>query len=1064
MPRRQDLHRICVIGAGPIQIGQACEFDYSGTQACKALRAEGIEIILVNSNPATIMTSPDIADRTYIEPLTPEDLEVILEQERPDAILPTLGGQTALTLALELHDRGVLERLGIELLGASATSIRLAEDRELFKACMVDIGLDVARSGRARNLAEARAISIETGFPCVLRPSFTLGGVGGGIVETPEDFDAMVSWALDMSPVSEVLIEESLLGLKEFEMEVMRDQYDRAVIVCAIENLDPMGVHTGDSITVAPAQTLTDREYQRMRNASLATIRAVGVATGGSNIQFAIDPVTDRMIVIEMNPRVSRSSALASKATGFPIAKIAALLAIGYGLEEIDNAITGKTPACFEPTLDYIVTKIPRFAFEKFPDAETTLTTQMKSVGEVMGIGRTFKESLLKALRGLENGQPNLSAPAHVAELSEAELEANLSRPHVDRLWCVAHALRTGLSIARVNALTSIDPWFLGQIAQLVEAVEEIKPVESCDEIDALAWRRMKRLGIADRTIAERCHQTASAVRDARLRAGIAPVYRRVDTCAAEFESSTPYLYSTYADACEADPGEKPCVVILGSGPNRIGQGIEFDTSCVKAVMALKARGIEAIMLNCNPETVSTDHDMSDRLYFEPVDLEAVLDVVAKERPLGVIVQLGGQTPLRLTRGLNQSGVTILGTHEDVIDICEDRQRFQVFAKENGLVLPPQAIAHDASQVRQEVVALGYPVLIRPSRVLGGESMAIVRSDEELERMLSRFFLQSGAARDADALPLLLDAYLEGAIEVDVDAVSDGTHVLVGGLMEQIEPAGVHSGDSACFLPPATLSQDISEQLKTLTRQIALALQIKGLLNIQFAVQHDHIYVLEVNPRASRTIPFVEKATGVCLTSLAVGVFLGEPLPKEVPRGGRGWACKEVVLPFSRFPGAQPTLSPQMRSTGEVLAYGDSPAQAFWRAQTAVGNAPLSTKGPLLLDVAPESIAELRALREALSVHKLVAPAHCLEICQQSLELPVDPWTPGEGVTPRLVALLAPVGSTPDPATSVLFRSVLAEGLSYVSTHQALSWMLATMDVTHEVHMTTIQERLKHSL
>lgn len=1058
MPRRQDLKRICVIGAGPIQIGQACEFDYSGTQACKALREEGIEIILINSNPATIMTSTDIADRTYIEPLTPEDLERILEIERPDAILPTLGGQTALTLALELHDRGVLEKLGIELLGASAESIRLAEDRELFKARMVEIGLDVAISGHAKSLEEARAISLETGFPCVLRPSFTLGGVGGGIVETPEQFDAMVEWALDMSPVSEVLIEESLLGLKEFEMEVMRDQYDRAVIVCAIENLDPMGVHTGDSITIAPAQTLTDREYQRMRNASLATIRAVGVATGGSNIQFALDPLTNRMIVIEMNPRVSRSSALASKATGFPIAKIAALLAIGYGLDEIDNAITGKTPACFEPTLDYIVTKIPRFAFEKFPDATTTLTTQMKSVGEVMGIGRTFKESLLKALRGLENGQTDLLAPPHIASLSKEELLEKIQSFEVDRLWYVAQALRLGVSVKHINALTSINTWFIEQIAQIVLATEEL-PSDITD-LDALDWRQLKRLGLSDRTIAHCCNATESAARAARQNAGITPVYRRVDTCAAEFESSTPYLYSTYADACEADPTDTPCVIILGSGPNRIGQGIEFDTSCVKAVMALKARGIEAIMLNCNPETVSTDHDMSDRLYFEPVDLEAVLNVIDKEKPLGVIVQLGGQTPLRLTHGLNEAGVTILGTTEDVIDTCEDRERFKQFAISNDLKLPPQAIAHTPEHVRKEVASLGYPVLSRPSRVLGGQSMAILRNDNDLEVMLDRFFSSSGDAYDPEALPLLLDAYLDGAVEVDVDAVSDGTNVLIGGLMEQIEPAGVHSGDSACLLPPATLPQEITEQLESLTERIAKALEIKGLINIQFAIQDNEIYVLEVNPRASRTIPFVEKATGVCLTSLATGVFLGEPLPKEVQKGGHGWACKEVVLPFSRFPGAQPTLSPQMRSTGEVLAYGDSPQQAFWRAQVAVGNAPEMSTEPLLLDAAPESLAELRTLRDTLAKYEIMAPAHCIDACKQALELPITLWTPELNQSPRLVALIAPVGSRTQASTNTLFRHVLAEKWPYVSTIQALSWMLNTMDQNLEVHMTPIQERL----
>ena len=1016
MPRRSDIKSVCVLGAGPIVIGQGCEFDYSGTQACKALRQEGLRLILINSNPATIMTDPDMADATYIEPLVPEVVEAILRAERPDALLPTLGGQTALNLALALHDAGVLDELGIELLGAGPASIRVAEDREAFKGLVRSLGLEVARSGVARSLDEARALAAEVGIPCVLRPSFTLGGVGGGIVRSPEAFDEMVTWALDQSPVGEVLVEESLLGWKEFEMEVMRDHADMVVIICAIENLDPMGVHTGDSITVAPAQTLTDREYQVMRDASIAIIRGVGVACGGSNIQFAVDPRTGRMVVIEMNPRVSRSSALASKATGFPIARIAALLAIGYTLDELPNEITRETPACFEPTIDYVVTKIPRFAFEKFPEADDTLTTQMKSVGEVMAIGRTFGESLLKALRGLEGGTGSLLPTPALAALPDADLMRQIARPQPDRLLMMAEAFRRGHALSAIRAASAVDPWFLAEIAELVDAEREAaRPLAEID------LKRLKTLGFSDRQIAASARVDEGQVRAARAAQGLWPVFKRVDTCAAEFEAFTPYLYSTWERECEAAPEAGRRVMILGSGPNRIGQGIEFDYCCVKASWAARRAGWTSIMVNCNPETVSTDHDTADRLYFEPVDLESVLAIVEVERPDAVIVQFGGQTPLRLAVALAEAGVPVVGTPPEVIEMAEDRERFSAFARRLDLKMPAHRTARTAAEARDAAAALGFPVLVRPSHVLGGRGMAILHDAAALDLYLRSQFHpgdsptaqrpdrgraaqeraaqeraaltgaalagaaleragqghlgadpadSAGDAIDPRAMPLLIDAFLDGAVEVDVDALCDGRRVVIGGVMEQIERAGVHSGDSACLLPPATLGAEVEAELRALTRRIALELGVVGLINVQAAVLDGQIFVLEVNPRGSRTVPFVGKVTGVCMATLATQIMLGATLDDLgvvedlIPAG---FACKEVVLPLSRFNGASPMLRPEMRSTGEVMAWGPDPWGAFARAQIAASNA--ASSGALFIDADPAALdllAERLDLLDAL--------------------------------------------------------------------------------------------------
>ncbi|MBI2466928.1 MAG: carbamoyl-phosphate synthase large subunit, partial [Candidatus Rokubacteria bacterium] len=891
MPKRTDLRRILLIGSGPIVIGQACEFDYSGTQACKALREEGFEVVLVNSNPATIMTDPEMADRTYVEPLTAEVLAAVIARERPDALLPTLGGQTGLNLAVALAEEGVLERHGVELIGAKLAAIRKAEDRELFKAAMQKIGLALPRSGYARSVEEAREIVREVGYPVIIRPSFTLGGTGGSIAWNPEELDGAVRWGLQQSPVGRVLVEESVIGWKEFELEVMRDLADNVVIICSIENVDPMGIHTGDSITVAPAQTLTDKEYQLMRDAALAIIREIGVETGGSNIQFAVNPADGRLVVIEMNPRVSRSSALASKATGFPIAKIAAKLAVGYTLDELRNDITRETPASFEPTLDYCVVKVPRWAFEKFPEADQTLTTQMKSVGEVMAIGRTFKEALQKAVRSLEQDRYGLEWAG--ASPDPDTLRDRLRIPNADRVLYLAEACRQGLTTDEIAALTRIDPWFLEQIRELVAFEGAFK---RAPDLSAETLRQAKRLGFADRRLAELAGRTEGEIRLVRQAHGIRATFKVVDTCAAEFVAYTPYLYSTYEEEDEVPPTDRPKVVILGSGPNRIGQGIEFDYCCVHAAFALREAGVEAIMVNCNPETVSTDYDTSDRLYFEPLALDDVLNVVEKERPLGVIVQFGGQTPLKLAVPLERAGVRILGTLPDAIDRAEDRARFAVLLRTLGLNQAPNGSARSAEEAARIAETLGYPVLVRPSYVLGGRAMEIVYDEEQL-----RVWMRE-AVRVSPEHPILVDKFLEDALELDVDALADGRDVLIGGVMEHIEKAGIHSGDSACALPPYSIGDDQVERLRAQTRALALELGVVGLLNVQFAIKNDVIYVIEVNPRASRTVPFVSKAIGAPLAKLATRVMLGARLAElgfaetpELPHV----AVKEAVFPFA---------------------------------------------------------------------------------------------------------------------------------------------------------------------
>ena len=934
MPKRTDIQSILIIGAGPIVIGQACEFDYSGAQACKALREEGYRVILVNSNPATIMTDPGMADATYIEPINWRTVARIIEKERPDAVLPTMGGQTALNTALDLVREGVLEKFDCELIGVSRDAIDMAEDRELFRNAMREIGLESAQSAVAKSLEEAFAIQSTLGYPCVIRPSFTLGGSGGGIAYNREEFESIVLRGLDASPTSEVLIEESILGWKEFEMEVVRDRADNCIIVCSIENLDPMGVHTGDSITVAPAQTLTDKEYQRMRDASIAVLRKIGVDTGGSNVQFAVNPEDGRLIVIEMNPRVSRSSALASKATGFPIAKIAAKLAVGYTLDELRNDITGgATPASFEPTIDYVVTKIPRFTFEKFRGANDRLTTQMKSVGEVMAIGRTFQESLQKALRGLETGLDGLS-PVTTLPLGEeaaATLAHNLRMPGPDRLLQTADAFRAGWTFDRVHELTRIDPWFLAQIEEIVTLEVEVAKGALAD-LDATRLRQLKRHGFSDSRLAKLVGVTESVIRARRQSFGVRPVYKRVDTCAAEFSTSTAYLYSTYEEECEAEPTSRRKIVILGGGPNRIGQGIEFDYCCVHAALALREDGFETIMINCNPETVSTDYDTSDRLYFEPLTLEDVLEIIDKEKPEGVIVQYGGQTPLKLSRALEKAGAPIIGTSPESIDVAEDRERFQKLVQALGLRQPANATARTESQALALAREVGFPLVVRPSYVLGGRAMEIVFNEDDLRAYMT------DAVKVSNESPVLLDRFLDDAIEVDGDAVCDGRNVLVGGIMEHVEQAGVHSGDSGCSLPPNSLSAELQDALRDQTKQLALALNVVGLMNIQFAIQNGVIFVLEVNPRASRTAPFVSKATGLALAKIGARVMTGQTLvalgatKERVPPY---YSVKEAVFPFVKFPEADPMLGPEMKSTGEVMGTGRSFGEAYAKAQAA---------------------------------------------------------------------------------------------------------------------------------
>jgi len=934
MPKRQDLKSILIIGAGPIIIGQACEFDYSGVQACKALREEGYRVILINSNPATIMTDPATADVTYIEPITWSTVEKIIARERPDAILPTMGGQTALNCALDLWHHGVLERYQVELIGATPEAIDMAEDRLKFKDAMTRIGLGSAKSGIAHSLDEAWGVQKGLGFPVVIRPSFTLGGTGGGIAYNAEEFETICKRGLEASPTHELLIEESLLGWKEYEMEVVRDKADNCIIVCSIENLDPMGVHTGDSITVAPAQTLTDKEYQIMRNASLAVLREIGVDTGGSNVQFSINPKDGRMVVIEMNPRVSRSSALASKATGFPIAKVAAKLAVGYTLDELKNDITsGQTPASFEPSIDYVVTKIPRFAFEKFPQADSRLTTQMKSVGEVMAMGRTFQESFQKALRGLEVGVDGMNEKTQDREVLERELGA----PGPERIWYVGDAFALGMSVAEVHALTRIDPWFLDQIEEIVKIELELEHT-TLTSISATEMRQLKQKGFSDRRLAKLLRTSEQEVRAVRHVQGVRPVYKRVDTCAAEFQTDTAYLYSTYEEECEAKPSNAKKIMVLGGGPNRIGQGIEFDYCCVHAAMALREDGYETIMVNCNPETVSTDYDTSDRLYFEPLTLEDVLEIVEREKPLGVIVQYGGQTPLKLALGLEAAGVPIIGTSPDMIDAAEDRERFQKVLHDLGLRQPPNATARTEQEALTKARDLGYPLVVRPSYVLGGRAMEIVHEERDLERYMRE------AVKVSHDSPVLLDRFLNDAIECDVDCLRDGTVTFIGGVMEHIEQAGVHSGDSACSLPPYSLSTKTVQEIKRQTAAMAQALHVVGLMNVQFAIQHqdgqDVIFVLEVNPRASRTVPFVSKATGIQLAKVAARCMVGQSLASQgivsevTPPY---FSVKEAVFPFVKFPGVDTILGPEMKSTGEVMGVGVTFGEAFVKSQIAAG-------------------------------------------------------------------------------------------------------------------------------
>jgi carbamoyl-phosphate synthase large subunit len=936
VPKRTDIHSILIIGAGPIVIGQACEFDYSGAQACKALREEGFRVILVNSNPATIMTDPEMADAIYIEPVNAQTVARIIEKERPDALLPTMGGQTGLNTALDLVREGVLEKYGVELIAASRAAIDMAEDRELFRNAMREIGLETPQSQIARSLDEALAIAGEIGYPVVIRPSFTLGGSGGGIAYNREELEDIVARGLDASPTGEVLLEESVIGWKEFEMEVVRDHADNCIIICSIENLDPMGVHTGDSITVAPALTLTDKEYQRMRDASIAVLRKIGVDTGGSNVQFAVNPEDGRLLVIEMNPRVSRSSALASKATGFPIAKIAAKLAVGYTLDELRNEITGgATPASFEPSIDYVVVKIPRFTFEKFPAANDRLTTQMKSVGEVMAIGRTFQESLQKALRGLETGldglTPQLSMP--LTDESHDRLAHELRAPGADRLLYVADAFRAGWPVWRVAELTHIDPWFLAQIEELVRQEAQVRE-QGLGALSAERLRVLKRKGFSDSRLARLVDMPEKAIRDRRHALGIVPVYKRVDTCAAEFATSTAYLYSTYEEECEANPTPRRKIMILGGGPNRIGQGIEFDYCCVHAALQLREDGFETIMVNCNPETVSTDYDTSDRLYFESLTLEDVLEILAVEKPEGVIVQFGGQTPLKLSRALEAAGAPIIGTSPDSIDVAEDRERFQALVKKLGLKQPANATARTEEQAVTLGREVGFPLVVRPSYVLGGRAMEIVFNEEDL-----RSYMTSAVQVSNDS-PVLLDRFLDVAIEVDVDAVCDGEDVLIGGIMEHIEQAGVHSGDSSCSLPPVSLSRELQAELRDQTRKLARALNVVGLMNVQFAIQAGVVYVLEVNPRASRTVPFVSKATGLALAKIAARVMTGHKLKQlvgAIERLPPYFSVKEAVFPFIKFPEADPILGPEMKSTGEVMGTGRTFGEAYAKAQSASG-------------------------------------------------------------------------------------------------------------------------------
>ncbi len=983
MPKRTDIKSILILGAGPIIIGQACEFDYSGAQACKALREEGFRVILVNSNPATIMTDPSMADATYIEPVEWKTVARIIEQERPDALLPTMGGQTALNCALDLAKHGVLDKFGVEMIGANADAIDKAEDRERFDKAMKAIDLDTPNSGIAHSLEEAVQVADRFGFPCVIRPSFTMGGSGGGIAYNREEFESICRRGLDLSPTNELLIDESLIGWKEFEMEVVRDRKDNCIIVCAIENLDPMGIHTGDSITVAPAQTLTDKEYQIMRNASIKVLREIGVETGGSNVQFAVNPDDGRLIVIEMNPRVSRSSALASKATGFPIARVAAKLAVGYTLDELQNEITGgATPASFEPSIDYVVTKIPRFAFEKFDQADQSLTTQMKSVGEVMAIGRTFQESMQKALRGLEVGVAGFDPVLDLDdENSSAALRNQLAVAGPDRIWYLADGFRQGMSVEEIFAITKIDHWFLVQIEDIIKDEMSLQGTALAD-LTEQALYRLKRKGFADRRLADILGCSETQMREVRYGFDLHPVYKRVDTCAAEFSTDTAYMYSTYEEECEARPSDKDKILILGGGPNRIGQGIEFDYCCVHAALAMREDGYETIMVNCNPETVSTDYDTSDRLFFEPVTLEDVLEIVRVEKPKGVIVQFGGQTPLKLARALEAAGVPIVGTTPDAIDRAEDRERFQQMIDKLGLLQPRNATARSADQAVELAKEIGYPLVVRPSYVLGGRAMEIVYKEDEL-----RHYMKT-AVQVSDDSPVLLDFFLPNAIEMDVDAVSDGKQVVIGAIMQHIEQAGIHSGDSACSLPPYSLCEDVQNDMREVCRKMAVELGVRGLMNVQLALQDDKIYVIEVNPRASRTVPFVSKCIGASLAKVAARCMVGQTLESQnftkeiIPPY---FSVKEAVFPFNKFPGIDPILGPEMKSTGEVMGVGETFAEAYGKAELAASDE-IPAKGTVLISVRERDKEQLPGL--AKKFHdlgfKLIATKGSADIIEQS--------------------------------------------------------------------------------
>jgi len=962
MPRRSDIQSIMILGAGPIVIGQACEFDYSGVQACKALKEEGYRVILVNSNPATIMTDPEFADATYIEPVTWEVVAKIIEKERPDAILPTMGGQTALNCALALNEHGILDLFNVQLIGAQPDAIDKAEDRERFKQAMDTLGLEMAHGGFAHSMKEAKALAEEIGFPIIIRPSFTLGGSGGGIAYNLEEFKQIAGAGIDASPTDEILVEESIIGWKEYEMEVMRDHADNCVIICSIENFDAMGVHTGDSITVAPAQTMTDKEYQRMRDASIAILREIGVETGGSNVQFAVNPEDGRLIIIEMNPRVSRSSALASKATGFPIAKIAAKLAVGYTLDEIRNDITGETFAAFEPTIDYVVTKLPRFAFEKFVGADTRLTTQMKSVGEVMAIGRSFTESLGKAMRGLEVDSCGFDCCVADGVDADVFLKEKLAVPCDDRLWWIGEALRQGWGEEKVCAITRIDPWFICEIAAVI-ALEERLRGRDVAGVNAEEWKQAKREGLSDMRLAMLLGSDEYTVRAARAATGVKPVFKRVDTCAAEFEAKTPYLYSTYEEECEAAPSDKKKIMVLGGGPNRIGQGIEFDYCCVHAAFALSDDGYETIMVNCNPETVSTDYDTSDRLYFEPLTFEDVMAIVEKEQPTGVIVQYGGQTPLKLAESLQAAGVPIIGTSPDMIDLAEDRERFQQLLHELKLLQPENGTARSVEEAVQAANMIGYPVVVRPSYVLGGRAMQIVHDEAGLLRYMTE------AVSVSHDHPVLLDRFLNSAIELDVDALCDGERVVIGAIMEHIEEAGVHSGDSACCLPPHSISDAMVAEVQRQTEALGTALNVRGLMNIQFALQGEALYVLEVNPRASRTVPFVSKATGVPLAKIAARIMVGQTLAEQgiehIAQPVHYRAVKEAVFPFVKFRGVDPLLSPEMKSTGEVMGISATFQGAFAKAQLGAGS-PLPKKGRVFVSIRDADKPLLPSLGQSL--------------------------------------------------------------------------------------------------